>query len=65
MANVDLSQLPKPQIIKVLDFEEILIEVKAGMIAAFPSEQQAAVAAALELESEPLNAIARYSHTGK
>lgn len=59
MASVDLSQLPKPQIIKVLDFEEILVEVKADMIAAFPQEQQAAVAAALELESEPMNAIAR------
>lgn len=59
MATVDLSQLPKPQIIKVLDFEEILVEVKAGMIVAFPPEQQAAVAAALELESEPLNAIAQ------
>ena len=59
MATVDLSQLPKPQIIKVLDFEEILVEVKADMIAAFPPEQQAAVAAALELESEPLNVIAQ------
>ncbi|HEF0123287.1 baseplate J/gp47 family protein [Citrobacter sp. FDAARGOS_156] len=59
MASVDLSQLPKPQIIKVLDFEEILVEVKANMIAAFPQEQQAAVAAALELESEPMNAIAQ------
>lgn len=59
MATVDLSQLPKPQIIKVLDFEEILVEVKADMIAAFPQEQQAAVAAALELESEPLNAMAQ------
>lgn len=59
MASVDLSQLPKPQIIKVLDFEEILVEVKADMIAAFPQEQQAAVAAALELESEPMNAIAQ------
>ena len=29
------------------------------MIAAFPPEQQAAVAAALELESEPLNVIAQ------
>lgn len=29
------------------------------MLAAFPQEQQASVAAALELESEPLNVIAR------
>lgn len=59
MATVDLSQLPQPQIIEVLDFESILRDVKSDMIAAFPEEQQASVAAALELESEPLNVIAQ------
>ncbi len=59
MATVDLSQLPQPQIIEVLDFEVILSEVKAVMLAAFPQEQQPSVAAALELESEPLNVIAQ------
>nr|WP_080993450.1 baseplate J/gp47 family protein [Trabulsiella odontotermitis] len=59
MATVDLSQLPQPQIIEVLDFEVILSEVKDLMIAAYPVEQQASVAAALELESEPLNVIAQ------
>lgn len=59
MATVDLSQLPQPQIIEVLDFESILRDVKSDMIAAFPDEQQASVAAALELESEPLNVIAQ------
>lgn len=59
MATVDLSQLPQPKIIEELDFEVILNEVKAVMIAAFPQEQQASVAAALELESEPLNVIAQ------
>ncbi|MBA5197936.1 baseplate J/gp47 family protein [Pectobacterium aroidearum] len=59
MATVDLSQLPQPQIIEVLDFEVILRDVKAVMIAAFPASQQASVAAALELESEPLNQIAQ------
>ncbi|GLW38704.1 baseplate assembly protein [Pectobacterium carotovorum subsp. carotovorum] len=59
MATVDLSQLPQPQIIEVLDFEIILRDVKAVMIAAFPASQQASVAAALELESEPLNQIAQ------
>lgn len=59
MATVDLSQLPQPKIIKVLDFEVILAEVKERMIAAFPPEQQASVAAALEMESEPLNVIAQ------
>ncbi|EOG6951243.1 baseplate assembly protein [Edwardsiella piscicida] len=59
MATIDLSQLPRPQIIKVLDFETILVEVKAFMVEVFPQEQQAAVAAALDLESEPLNVIAQ------
>jgi phage-related baseplate assembly protein len=35
MATVDLAQLPPPQIIEVLDFEVILADVKAVMIAAF------------------------------
>ena len=43
MATVDLAQLPPPQIIEVLDFEVILADVKAVMIAAFPDEQQASV----------------------
>ena len=59
MPTIDLSQLPSPAIIETLDFEVILIDVKAVMIAAFPTDQQAAVAAALTLESEPLNAIAQ------
>lgn len=59
MPTIDLSQLPLPKIIEPLDFETILVEVKAVMIAAFPADQQAAVAAALSLESEPLNVIAQ------
>ncbi|MEI7063998.1 baseplate J/gp47 family protein [Dickeya chrysanthemi] len=59
MATVDLSQLPQPQIIEVLDFEVILQEVKAVMITAFPGAQQASVTAALALESEPLTVIAQ------
>lgn len=59
MATIDLSQLPPPAIIETLDFEIILADVKAVMIAAFPSAQQGAVAAALGLESEPLNVIAQ------
>ncbi|VVL09497.1 Uncharacterized homolog of phage Mu protein gp47 [Klebsiella pneumoniae] len=59
MPTIDLSQLPQPTIIEELDFEEILIEVKAVMVAAYPADQQAAVIAALSLESEPLNALAQ------
>lgn len=59
MPTIDLSQLPQPTIIEELDFEEILIEVKAVMLAAYPADKQAAVVAALALESEPLNVIAQ------
>ena len=54
MPTIDLSQLPQPTII-----EEILIEVKAVMVAAYPVDQQAAVIAALALKSEPLNVLAQ------
>ncbi|HBR4853447.1 baseplate J/gp47 family protein [Klebsiella sp. 1SOBk12mer] len=59
MPTIDLSQLPSPTIIEELDFETILAEVKAVMVAAFPDDQQSAVAAAMTLESEPLNIIAQ------
>ncbi|EAN4326554.1 baseplate assembly protein [Salmonella enterica subsp. enterica serovar Oslo] len=59
MATVDLSQLPQPTIIESLDFEVILAEIKQFMISKFPEEVRPAVAAALELESEPLNIIAQ------
>ncbi|HBS7309575.1 TPA: baseplate J/gp47 family protein [Klebsiella quasipneumoniae subsp. quasipneumoniae] len=59
MPTIDLSQLPSPTIIEELDFETILTEVKAVMVAAFPEDQQTAVAAAMTLESEPLNIIAQ------
>ncbi|ELC1915515.1 baseplate J/gp47 family protein [Salmonella enterica] len=59
MPTVDLSQLPQPAIIEALDFEVILAEIKQFMISKFPEEVRTAVAAALELESEPLNIIAQ------
>lgn len=59
MPTIDLSQLPSPEIIEELDFETILTDVKAVMVAAFPADQQASVIAALSLESEPLNVIAQ------
>ncbi|EFT2769171.1 baseplate J/gp47 family protein [Escherichia coli] len=59
MATVDLSELPPPEIIATLDFEIILSDVKAMIIAAYPEEQQQAIAAALELESEPLTVLAQ------
>lgn len=59
MATVDLSELPPPEIIATLDYETILSEVKAVIIAAYPEGMQPAIAAAMALESEPLNVIAQ------
>lgn len=53
-AAIDLSQLPPPQIVEQIDFELILAERKAYMISLWPIEEQAQIAARLEMESEPL-----------
>lgn len=52
---IDLSQLPAPQVIETLDFETLLAERRAAMIALWPEEQRAEIAARLELESDPLH----------
>ncbi|MEQ5540503.1 baseplate assembly protein [Escherichia coli] len=59
MATIDLSELPPPEVIATLDYEVILSEVKEAIVSAYPEEKQSAIAAAMELESEPLNVIAQ------
>ena len=59
MPIIDLNQLPAPDVVEELDFETILTDVKAVMVASFPEDQRASVAAALTLESEPLTIIAQ------
>lgn len=56
-AAIDLSQLPAPQIVEQIDLELILAERKAYMISLWPIEEQAMIAARLELESEPLTKL--------
>ncbi|RBH41297.1 baseplate assembly protein, partial [Pseudomonas sp. MWU13-2860] len=51
---IDLSQLPAPDIVDELDYEMILAEKKARLVALYPKEQQDEIAATLELESEPM-----------
>lgn len=51
---IDLSLLPAPAVIEPLDYETILAERKARLIALTPAEDQAAMAATLALESEPI-----------
>lgn len=58
MANsIDISLLPAPDVIEVLDVEVILAERKAALIAAMPPEQREIVARTLEFESEPLTKL--------
>lgn len=54
MSAVDLSLLPPPDVVEVLDFETILAARKARLVSLYPAEQRDAIAAALELESEPM-----------
>ncbi|MGQ5998698.1 baseplate assembly protein [Serratia sp. IR-2025] len=54
MATIDLSQLPAPIVVEVLDYEDILAERKATLISLYPEEQRAAIARTLALESEPI-----------
>lgn len=54
MATIDLSQLPAPDVVEVLDYETLLAERKATLISLYPAEQQAAIARTLALESEPI-----------
>lgn len=54
MPIVDLSQLPPPEVVDVPDFESLYAQRKANFIALYPSEEQAALARTLELESDPI-----------
>lgn len=51
---IDLSQLPAPDVVEALDYEQILEARKARYLALFAQEDRDAVAKALALESEPL-----------
>ncbi|SDE41724.1 baseplate J/gp47 family protein [Paraburkholderia lycopersici] len=51
---IDLSLLPAPAVVELLEFETLYAERKAALIALYPADEQATVAATLELESEPL-----------
>ena len=50
---IDLSLLPAPQVVEVLDFETILASRKSQLISLLPEKARAATAAMLALESEP------------
>lgn len=50
---IDLSQLPAPNIIEPLDYETLLAERKARLVALYPEEEREAITELLALESEP------------
>ncbi|QNM96391.1 baseplate assembly protein [Chitinimonas koreensis] len=54
MTVVDLSRLPAPDCVEPLDYETILADKRARLLAILPAEQRTAIAAALALESDPL-----------
>jgi phage-related baseplate assembly protein len=58
---IDLAQLPDPEVVELIDYEQILIERKAYAVSLWPLELQAEVAATLMLESEPLTKLLQES----
>ncbi|MDR0216423.1 MAG: baseplate J/gp47 family protein [Comamonas sp.] len=51
---IDMSKLPAPDVVVVPDFESILSDLKADMLAAMPPDLRPDVSTTLALESEPL-----------
>jgi phage-related baseplate assembly protein len=54
MATIDLSQLPRPNVIEALDFETLFSERKERLINLHPEEEREAVRRTLGFESEPI-----------
>lgn len=53
MSAIDLSTVPFPAVVEVIDREAILTERKAALVALTPEDDRAEVAATLETEFEP------------
>ncbi|AGB81168.1 phage-related baseplate assembly protein [Serratia sp. FGI94] len=54
MPTIDLSLLPAPTVVEPLNYESLLAERKARLLALSPEDQRDAIARTLALESEPL-----------
>lgn len=54
---IDLAALPDPAVIEQLDYEQILEQRKATLLALWPEAERAEIAARLALESDPLNKL--------
>lgn len=55
--SIDLSQLPPPNVVEELDYETVLAERKAALLALINEDERDAVAETLERESEPLTKL--------
>lgn len=51
---IDLSRLAPPELLETIDFETLLAERKAALVALYPADKRAEVIATLQIESEPL-----------
>lgn len=54
MSTINLNALPAPDLVEVIDFETLYAERKARLVSLYPAAQQADVARALALDSEPM-----------
>ncbi|SPJ33430.1 baseplate assembly protein [Kushneria phyllosphaerae] len=54
---IDLSQLPAPDIVEVIDYETILASRKAWLISLYPENERDDITARLALESEPITKL--------
>ncbi|MEK9499006.1 baseplate J/gp47 family protein [Photorhabdus sp. P32] len=57
MPPIDLSQLPPPEVVELLDFETLLAERKEKLISLYPPEYRDAITRTLALESEPITKL--------
>jgi phage-related baseplate assembly protein len=54
---IDLAQLPDPRVVEQLDYEQILEQRKAALLALWPEAEREEIAARMALESDPLNKL--------
>ncbi len=54
---IDLSLLPPPDIVEMLDFEALLVTRKAQYLGSYPVAEQPAIAARLALKSDPVTKL--------
>ncbi|WP_047258431.1 baseplate J/gp47 family protein [Chromobacterium subtsugae] len=57
--TIDLAALPTPAVIEPLDYETLFEQKKAKLLAAVPADMRAAIAAALQLDSEPVTMLSQ------